>query len=307
MKYVRKEKGAPMSLLQAILMGVIQGLTEFLPVSSSGHLALFQILFHVNTDTGLLFSVLLHLGTLISIFVAFHKDVGRLIREGILLFIDIILNIVTFFENLFLRKDLPYRRVICTAYRKFVMLILVSTIPTGIIGIVDSDLVEMSETILLIPGACLIITGILLLIADRLPDGHKTPKHVTYTNAFMVGICQGLATLPGLSRSGTTITACLASGFDRKFAVKYSFLMSIPAVLGAAILEIKDCFGAQGSELALSGGMIANYIVGMIVAAVIGYISIKTMLVIVRRKKFTGFAIYCILVGIVSVVGYFIA
>ena len=296
-----------MSLLQAILMGVIQGLTEFLPVSSSGHLALFQILFHVNTDTGLLFSVLLHLGTLISIFVAFHKDVGRLIREGILLFIDIILNIVTFFENLFLRKDLPYRRVICTAYRKFVMLILVSTIPTGIIGIVDSDLVEMSETILLIPGVCLIITGILLLIADRLPDGHKTPKHVTYTNAFMVGICQGLATLPGLSRSGTTITACLASGFDRKFAVKYSFLMSIPAVLGAAILEIKDCFGAQGSELALSGGMIANYIVGMIVAAVIGYISIKTMLVIVRRKNFTGFAIYCILVGIVSVVGYFIA
>ena len=123
----------------------------------------------------------------------------------------------------------------------------------------------------------------------------------------MVGICQGLATLPGLSRSGTTITACLASGFDRKFAVKYSFLMSIPAVLGAAILEIKDCFGAQGSELALSGGMITNYIVGMIVAAVIGYISIKTMLVIVRRKKFTGFAIYCILVGIVSVVGYFIA
>ena len=236
-----------MSLLQAILMGVIQGLTEFLPVSSSGHLALFQILFHVNTDTGLLFSVLLHLGTLISIFVAFHKDVGRLIREGILLFIDIILNIVTFFENLFLRKDLPYRRVICTAYRKFVMLILVSTIPTGIIGIVDSDLVEMSETILLIPGACLIITGILLLIADRLPDGHKTPKHVTYTNAFMVGICQGLATLPGLSRSGTTITACLASGFDRKFAVKYSFLMSIPAVLGAAILEIKDCFGVQGA------------------------------------------------------------
>ena len=118
-------------------------------------------------------------------------------------------------------------------------------------------------------------------------------------NPFSVGIAQGIATLPGLSRSGTTITACLLSGFNRNFAVKYSFLMSIPAILGALVLELKDC-----TAVALSGAEIAYYVVGMIVAAVVGYVCIKTMLIVVRRKKFTGFAIYCLIVGVISIGGY---
>ncbi|MDD6182632.1 MAG: undecaprenyl-diphosphate phosphatase [Lachnospiraceae bacterium] len=289
-----------MSLLQAIIMGIIQGATEFLPVSSSGHLALFKILFHVNTDTGLMFDVMLHLGTLIAIFAVYYKDIIRMVVEAFKIIRDVFINIVRFFRNKFGKEENEYLKIVTNGYRKFVLLVIVSTIPTGIIGLVASDFVEMASEILLIPGICLIITSILLFISDRIQGGNKGPKNVSYTNGFIIGICQGIATLPGLSRSGTTIAACLISGFDRRFAVKYSFIMSIPAVLGAAILELKDF-----STAALSGTEILYYVIGMAVAAVVGYICIKTMLVIVRNKKFTIFSIYCLIIGALSIGGYF--
>ena len=289
-----------MSLLQAIIMGIIQGATEFLPVSSSGHLALFKILFHVNTDTGPMFDVMLHLGTLIAIFAVYYKDIIRMVVEAFKIIRDVFINIVRFFRNKFGKEENEYLKIVTNGYRKFVLLVIVSTIPTGIIGLVASDFVEMASEILLIPGICLIITSILLFISDRIQGGNKGPKNVSYTNGFIIGICQGIATLPGLSRSGTTIAACLISGFDRRFAVKYSFIMSIPAVLGAAILELKDF-----STAALSGTEILYYVIGMAVAAIVGYICIKTMLVIVRNKKFTIFSIYCLIIGALSIGGYF--
>lgn len=215
---------------------------------------------------------------------------------------DSIKNIGIFFQNIGKRKKQSYIRVIRNGYRKFVLLVIVSTIPTGIIGYVAGDLVEAASEILLIPGICLLVTGTLLIISDRVPDGGKGPKSVTYANSFIVGICQGIATLPGLSRSGTTITACLLSGFDRRFAVKYSFIMSVPAILGAAVLELKDFKPAQ-----LVPGELKNYLIGMAVSAVVGYICIKTMLVVVRKKKFTYFAFYCYAIGIISIVGYLTA
>lgn len=288
-----------MSLLQSILMGLIQGLTEFLPVSSSGHLALFKILFHVETDTGLLFDVLLHIGTLIAVFIVYFKDIVRLIKEFISIVIDCIFNITVWIGRLG-HKERKYRRIIHNSYRKFVMMIIVSTIPTGVIGYVGRDFVEMASEILLIPGICLIITSGLLLISDFAKDGTKKPRQATFANAFIIGICQGIATLPGISRSGTTITACVLSGFERKFAVKYSFILSIPAILGALVLELKDI-----GSMSLSSSQVGNYVVGMVVAAVVGYICIKTMLVIVRNKKFKFFSIYCLAVGVLSIGGYF--
>lgn len=290
-----------MSLLQAILMGIIQGLTEFLPVSSSGHLALFKILFGVKTDTGILFDVLLHVGTLIAICVVYYRDIWKLIVEGCCIVRDAFVNAVIFFRNLGNKKERePYRRMVNSSYRKFVMLVIVSTIPTGIIGFAGKEVVEQASEILIVPGICLILTAVLLLIADRVRDGEKLPKNITYTNAFGIGIAQGIATLPGLSRSGTTITACLVSGFHRNFAVKYSLIMSIPAILGALVLELKDIKAVEISSME-----ILYYIIGMLIAAVVGYVCIKTMLVIVRKKKFTGFAIYCLVVGAVSIGGYF--
>ena len=277
-----------MSLLQAIFMGLIQGLTEFLPVSSSGHLAIFQQLFHME-EADMFFDVLLHLGTLVAVFIVYYKDIWKMICEGCSIIRDACINISIFFKNISREEKKPYLRVVNNSYRKFVMLVIVSTIPTGVIGYVARDLVSMASQILIVPGICLIITSILLFIADRAPDGGKTPKNVTYTNAFVVGITQGIATLPGISRSGTTITACLLSGYSRKFAVKYSFIMSIPAILGALVLEMKDV-----DFSAVTGSMAVNYLVGTIVAGIVGYICIKTMLVVVRKKKFTVFSIYCL-------------
>lgn len=304
-----------MSLLEAIIMGILQGLTEFLPVSSSGHLALFKILFEIDTETGMLFDVLLHFGTLLAICAVFYKDIARLVVEGLAILKFGAINLAIFTRNVYLRLqnvfrkekrsdeelDLgAYHQVINSSYRKFVMMIIVSTIPTGIIGIIGKDVVEMASEILIVPGIGLVITAILLFVADFVKDGQKGPKDIGYSNAFIIGIVQGIATLPGISRSGSTITACLLSGFNRNFAVKYSFIMSIPAILGAMVLEVAD-FSATD----LSGGLVFAYIIGMLVATVVGYICIKTMLVVVRKKKFKGFAIYCLLIGLISIAGYF--
>ena len=291
-----------MSLLQAIFMGVIQGLTEFLPVSSSGHLAIFKIIFGVDTDTGILFDVLLHVGTLAAICVVYYKDIWKLIVEGCCIVRDCAINVILFFKNRVSGEKVPYRRIVNSSYRKFVMLVIVSTIPTGIIGYVAADVVEAASQILIVPGCFLVLTAILLFISDRIDSGSKTPKNVTYSNAFMIGICQGLATLPGLSRSGTTISACLLSNFNRKFAVKYSFIMSIPAVLGAVVLKLSDL-----SDLSVTPSDWACYLAGVLCAAVVGYICIRTMLVVVKRRKFTIFAVYCLIVGLVSIGGYFYA
>lgn len=288
-----------MSLLQSVLMGLIQGLTEFLPVSSSGHLALFKILFHVDTDTGLLFDVLLHIGTLLAVFVVYYKDVFRLIREFIMIVIDCVFNLGMLIGGGRGRKG-GYRKIIRNGYRKFVLLIIVSTIPTGVIGYVGGDLVEAASAILLVPGICLVVTACLLFISDRVRDGKKRPLQATYADSFIIGICQGIATLPGISRSGTTITACLLCGFERKFAVKYSFILSIPAILGALVLQLKDL-----GTVKIAAADMGHYVVGMLVAAVVGYVCIKTMLIVVKNKKFKYFAIYCLAVGVLAIGGYF--
>lgn len=289
-----------MSLLEAILMGIIQGVTEFLPVSSSGHLALFKILFDVKDVGGLLFDVILHLGTLLAIFAVYYKDIWKMIREGFAIIADVCRNIGILFSNLANKKKGGYHHVVRNGYRKFVLLVIVSTIPTGVIGVLGADLVEMSSKILLVPGICLVITSMLLFLADHCKGGDKMPRQVTYSNAFMIGIAQGIATMPGLSRSGTTIAACLLSGFNRKFAVKYSFIMSIPAILGSLVFELSDI-----ASVSFTSTELIYYLVGMAVAAVVGYICIKAMLYVVRQKKFTGFAIYCFVVGVVSVGVYF--
>lgn len=292
-----------MELWEAIVMGLVQGLAEFLPISSSGHLAIFKYILDLDLEAsgGLVFDVMLHFGTLVAIFIAFWKDIKKLVTEGFRILGAWLTNAGRFVGNLFRKKKKAYVPVVTSAYRKFVLLVLVSTLPTGAIGVLLQDVIEKASATLLAPGICLLGTAILLTVADYVTEGHKRPNQIGYQEAALVGVAQGLATLPGLSRSGTTIMACLCLGFDRNFAVKYSFIMSIPAVLGACVLELKD-FTAEGMDWIV----LVNYIVGTAVAAVVGYICIKTMLVVVRGKKFKGFAYYCLVIGAVAVVWNFV-
>ncbi len=287
-----------MTILQAIFLGIIQGLTEFLPVSSSGHLAIAQNIFEIDTGGSMLFDIMLHVGTLAAVFVAYRKDIVRMIREAICICIDIGANTKIWISNRKNDEALRYKRIIHNNYRKFVVLILVSTIPTGVIGYAAKNLVEAASATLIVPGVCLLLTGVLLVVADFTEDGKKIPRDVSYTNGFFIGIAQGISTLPGLSRSGTTITACLVSGFDKRFAVKYSFLMAVPAVLGASVLEIKDAVAEE-----ITGNLVLCCVIG---AVLVGYVCIKVMLSIVRKKKFKGFAIYCLVLGVAAIAAHFI-
>lgn len=299
-KNPERERSINMNILQSLFLGLIQGITEFLPVSSSGHLAILENIFHVETDGGMLFDIMLHIGTLVAVFIVYRKDIWKMIVEALMMIADICKNFVTWIQNKRGTQKKRYINVIHNSYRKFVALILVSTVPTGVIGVIGKDLVAACGETLIIPGICLLITAVLLIIADTIKEGHILPKNMLYRSAIIIGIAQGVATLPGLSRSGTTIAICLLLGLDRKFAVKYSFILSIPAVLGAAVLEVKDVLAEP-----ISAGQIGVYSLGMIVAAFVGYICIKTMLILVRNKKFKYFAYYCVAMGLFSIAGHF--
>lgn len=291
-----------MTIVQAIILGVIQGLTEFLPVSSSGHLAIMKNILRMDLETGTLYDVLLHVATLVAICIVMRKDIVKLILEFISIVRDVFTNFLIFIDRITHKDDQYYIKIMSSAYRRFVVLIIVSSIPTAIIGFLLNDIIETVENELLVPGICLIATAVIILISDFLADGTKKPKDATVYDAFAIGTAQGIATLPGLSRSGTTITACILCGFDRKFAVKYSFIMSMPAIFGALILKLSKI-----SSETVTGGDIAVYIVGMVIAAVVGYFALIFTTKLVQKKSFKYFAFYCFGIGVVSIIAYIIS
>lgn len=290
-----------MTLFQAIFLGIVQGLTEFLPVSSSGHLAIFKEMLGVSTPEGasaLTFDILLHVGTLAAICIVYFKDIKKMILEFIFMIRDIFFNFMTLISRPIGKKDKEFIKIISGSYRKFVLMVIIATIPTGIIGLLLKDVIETASSNLAIVGVALLITCFLLLIANSAENLRKTPKNIPYWQSTVVGVMQGVATIPGISRSGSTISTCLFLGFDKKFAVKYSFIMSIPAIIGALILDIKDIsFSEMGGQLWL------YYIIGMIAAAVVGYFCIRVVNYLVKENKFKYFAYYCAVAGIVAIIG----
>ena len=272
-----------MSLLTSILLGLIQGVAEFLPISSSGHLAIAENLLHMSGASEIpgFFDVLLHLGTLVAVFVAYWEEIRDMIVE--------------FFQGArYLARHTTPTPV--PPARRMILLIIVGTLPLFAVLPVK-DWVEGLSSNMYFVGGALVVTGFLLFASDRVKKGRKTEKNATLVDVLLVGVAQAIATCPGISRSGTTITAGCFVGFDRKFAVRYSFLMSIPAILGANILSIKDAVDAG-----IIWADVPVYLVGVAVAAVVGYLCIRLLKMVAEKGKFGFFAYYCWAAGALTLV-----
>ena len=271
-----------MSYLMAAVLGIIQGVAEFLPISSSGHLTLFQHFFGMP-ETDNLFNVLLHFATLIAVFVYYWSDIWEMITE-------FFLGIRALFVPQYRSQGEP------PAARRLILLIILGTLPLFAVLPIKDKVLGLSNNMLFIGGA-LIVTGFLLFASDRVKKGRKNERTASLLDAVAVGVSQAVATVPGISRSGMTITSGCFVGFDRKFAVRFSFLLSIPAVLGANILSLKDAV-----EAGVDWSQVPVYLVGVLTAAVSGYLCIGLLRRIANKGKFGAFAYYCWAVGLLTIV-----
>ncbi|MGN0694697.1 MAG: undecaprenyl-diphosphate phosphatase [Lentihominibacter sp.] len=273
-----------MTYFQAIILGLIQGLAEFLPISSSGHLVLLQYFFGIDGEQVLPFAVLLHLGTLVSVFIIYWKDIAELLVE-----------LCRVFKDIFTGKGL---RINANPTRRMGFMIIVATIPTAVMGLLFNDFFNSLYLNITAVAAGLILTGIILIVAEKMGNRNRDVMEMKFRHAVFVGIMQGIAICPGISRSGSTLFGSLLSGLDRKFAVKFVFLVSIPSILGSVVMEAPDAF-AQGMDMSLLGPVIA----GVVVAAISGIVAIKWMIKVVSDKSLFGFTVYVWLVAI-AVLGY---
>ena len=273
-----------MSIVSAFFLGLIQGVAEFLPISSSGHLAIAQNLLGMKIEgvDDIFFSVLLHLGTLVAVFAAYWSDIREMIVEFFLGIRDIA------------RHQTPTP---VPPARRLILMIVVGTLPLFAVLPIQ-DFVESLSSNTYFIGCALLVTGVLLFTCDRIRKGKKNARSATMLDALVVGVGQVIATVPGISRSGMTICTGCFRGFERKFAVRFAFLLSIPAVLGANILEIGDVIAAGGIDTSL----LPVYAVGVVTAAVSGYLSIALVRLVANKGKFGAFAYYCWAAGAVTLV-----
>ena len=273
-----------MSIFESIILGIVQGLTEFLPVSSSGHLALLQHFFNIDGEKVLLFSVMLHMGTLISLIAVYHRTLW-----------DLILELFATIGDLIRGKGLNMEH---NETRKLGVMIVVASIPTAIIGVLFNDFFESLYTSITAIGFALILTGAMLFFVESVKrkSRNKIIGDMKIRDAIFVGICQGIAIIPGVSRSGATISGSLMTGLSRDAAIKFAFLISFPTILGAGLLEIPKALitGTAGEEM-------VTMLAGMIFAAGFGFAAIKTMIKIVSNKKLYIFSAYTGTLGLAVV------
>ena len=258
-----------MSIVDALIMGLVQGLTEFLPVSSSGHLVIAKHLLGGVKDTGILFEVLLHFGTLLAVLFYFRQDILSL-----------------------LRAFLPSSDVSDEARRdsrKLAYMVIAGTIPTVVIALLFKDLFESLFTSVRVVSIMLLVTGLLLFLSDKMKI--TSGKKIGAKDAIIIGTVQGLAIIPGISRSGSTIATGLFRGIKGEDAATFSFLLAIPAILGAVVLHVKDISVMESVD-------VLPYFVGVATAAISGFLSIKLLMKVVAGRNLKFFAFYCWIVGL---------
>lgn len=271
-----------MTILKAVLQGILQGLTEFLPVSSSGHLSLFQHFFGLDGEGAVTMTIVLHVGTLIAVFIAFWSKIKNLIIEAFRMLGDI-------FTGRFKWKSMnPERRMI--------VMVIISILP--LFGFyIFKDFFERleSDADILVEGFAFLYTAALLFLSAGFGNGKKTAGETSVPAALTIGIFQGIAIVPGISRSGSTISAALFSGMKREDAVEYSFILGIPVILAGAALKLGE---ADKAEVAAN---IVPLLVGMAVSAVAGYFAIRLIKTLVSNDKFHYFAWYTLALGLIVI------
>jgi undecaprenyl-diphosphatase len=270
-----------MEIRYAAVLGIIQGLTEFLPVSSSGHLVLFRNLFGLK-EPEIFFDVSVHVGTLVAICVFFFKDLKEIAAA--------LFSVSTWSA----RQNSLWEGLCQKPEIRLLGLILVGTVPTVCLGLLFRPMVDKAFSSIQIVGVMLFVTGLLLWFTRGLKRGGRNAVQLTIRDALFIGVIQGVAILPGISRSGATIAIGLFSGIDRETAARYSFLLSIPAVIGAMVLELRGALtsGFPPAEVMLLGGF---------VAAVVGYGALRVLIHLVKKGDLHAFAPYCWLLGGVAI------
>lgn len=271
-----------MSIIDAIFQAIVQGLTEFLPVSSSGHLSLIQHFTGNSGEGALLFSAILHLGTLVAVFIAFWDTIWALIKEFFVMLKDIFTG--------------KFKWSTMNGERRMIIMLVISLLMLVPFYLFKDFFTAVSEdSSILLEGFCFLYTATILYLSDRCVKGKKEPKDINVKNAVTVGVFQGIALLPGVSRSGSTICSGLFCGFSRSTAIRYSFILGIPAILGGCLLEIKD---AVTTDMQVE---VLPCFIGFVVAAVVGVCAIKMVAWLVKSEKFRIFAYYTFILGIIVI------
>ena len=273
-----------MNYLYTAFLGFVQGVAEFLPISSSGHLSLLQNFLGLQSaeESNLFLDVVLHLGTLISVFIYYWNDIVSMVKE--------------FFRGCGALVHPDPREKHIPPARRMVLLVIIGTLPLFVI-LPFKKYIDLLYNNTWFIACALLVTGCLLFISDRLSKGHKAERSTSVLDVVIIGFSQALATVPGLSRSGTTISTAMLLGCKREFAVRYSFLLSIPAVIGANILSLKDA--AEGG---IDWSLMPSYLLGVVVSAVVGYFAIRLVNALSNKGKFGNFAYYCWGVGILALI-----
>ncbi len=275
-----------MTILKSIIYGIVQGLAEFLPISSSGHLAILHAL--LGGEENLSFDVLLHLGTLVAVLIVYRKDVATLI-----------VSFFTLIGKLF-RGNFRYSTY--SEGERFVILVLIATLPL-IPGALLDHYVEAVSGSMLAVGIILIVNSAMLYASDKIKPGDRGLAEMKPKNALVIGLSQLIAVFPGLSRSGTTVTAGLTQKLDRPFAVKFSFIMSIPAILGACVLKLPEFVTTVGSE---DPALLLTYLAGALAAGIVGVAAMKLLQFIAKNRNFRIFSVYSLAAGIFAIILNFI-
>lgn len=280
-----------MSIIKAIILGIVQGITEFLPISSSGHLSLFQHFLNVDGEGSLLFSVLLHLGTLIAVFIVFHKTIFELVVDAFGLVKDI-------FTGKFKFKQLQGKKKMLVMFVFSCIPLLLLLLPVGNDMKLMDVLSGLSEDdSILVEGFCFLFTGLLLLSSTYISKKKTLNREVNTLDAFAIGIAQVFAAgFPGISRSGSTISTGMICGVSKEYMVEYSFILGIPAIIVANAVELKDAVEA-GAQLEL-----LPTIIGVIVAAAVGVACIKLLQWILKKDMWKYFGFYCLVIGVFTII-----